>query len=742
MVRKILIYGDLDLNIIDGSSIWLVNLAKLLLTDRKNYVDILLKKRIRDRILVNEIEKRYRIRLLYVKDYIDNITETDAGNIVKALTTLDELRDYSCMIIRGTQVMERVASSEVVRKTIPYLTDFCHEKEKMPAAQKHFLKDLYQKVQAYFVQTEAMKEYLRDVLEVDGEKFHVLYPVVFPGKEAKKQPKTIVYAGKIAKDWNILGLIDIMRKLKKEDPKIHLHFIGSKVNLDLAERKQEIFDALKDMDNITFYGSLPHSETEKITKTCSLGYSFRSPSVDNDNSLEVSVKLLEYCYNGVPVVLRRTKMHETILGDDYPLFAETKEECTEKILMAFRDTEVWEMARECLRRSMDRFCTENIYGSVSKPLQNYPMKKMRLLVSGHDLKFLKQLFPYFESAFSLEVQELREYMEFSEREAGECLKRADIVWCEWLLTAAQWYSWHIYPHQRLFIRAHRFEVMRRYGNYIDINRISKVITVSYYWFEEFMRQFGIPVEKCTVINNFIDTDKYVKDKDPQSRFHLALIGAVPKRKGLARAVELLRMLKKKDDRYCLHVPGKRPEEFPNAWNVPEERKYFERVYRTIEENHLQSSVIFDGWVDMPGFLQGVGYVLSLSDAKVPESFHVTPAEGMASGAAAAALRWEGIEYIYPDEIVMDSLEEIAEYIDRLTNDPEEYSRISASGREFVRNNYDIALIWDQIKRLLEMGEDYEEFCDQAREKQSGSVPGRQESVPYVPACETNRIPQS
>ena len=184
MVRKILIYGDLDLNIIDGSSIWLVNLAKLLLTDRKNYVDILLKKRIRDRILVNEIEKRYRIRLLYVKDYIDNITETDAGNIVKALTTLDELRDYSCMIIRGTQVMERVASSEVVRKTIPYLTDFCHEKEKMPAAQKHFLKDLYQKVQAYFVQTEAMKEYLRDVLEVDGEKFHVLYPFVFPGKEA------------------------------------------------------------------------------------------------------------------------------------------------------------------------------------------------------------------------------------------------------------------------------------------------------------------------------------------------------------------------------------------------------------------------------------------------------------------------------------------------------------------------------------------------------------------------------
>ena len=56
MIRKILIYGDLDLNIIDGSSIWLVNLAKLLMKDRKNHVDILLKKRIRNHILTGELK--------------------------------------------------------------------------------------------------------------------------------------------------------------------------------------------------------------------------------------------------------------------------------------------------------------------------------------------------------------------------------------------------------------------------------------------------------------------------------------------------------------------------------------------------------------------------------------------------------------------------------------------------------------------------------------------------------------
>ena len=65
---------------------------------------------------------------------------------------------------------------------------------------------------------------------------------------------------------------------------------------------------------------------------------------------------------------------------------------------------------------------------------------------------------------------------------------------------------------------------------------------------------------------------------------------------------------------------------------------------------------------MTEFLRKIGYVLSLSDAKFPESFHVTPFEGMASGSVTAALRWEGIEYLYPEEVIMDSLEEMAEYI--------------------------------------------------------------------------------
>ena len=38
MKRKILLYGDLNLNIVDGSSVWLASLAKLLAKDKDNIV--------------------------------------------------------------------------------------------------------------------------------------------------------------------------------------------------------------------------------------------------------------------------------------------------------------------------------------------------------------------------------------------------------------------------------------------------------------------------------------------------------------------------------------------------------------------------------------------------------------------------------------------------------------------------------------------------------------------------------
>ena len=102
-------------------------------------------------------------------------------------------------------------------------------------------------------------------------------------------------------------------------------------------------------------------------------------------------------------------------------------------------------------------------------------------------------------------------------------------------------------------------------------------------------------------------------------------------KGFSRAIDILSELKKEDSRYKLYVAGKRPEEFSNSWNVPEQRRYYLDVYKRIEESDLKDSVIYSGWVKTADFLKNIGYTLSLSDKTFPESFHIAPFEGMASG---------------------------------------------------------------------------------------------------------------
>lgn len=703
MKKKILLYGDLNLNIVDGSSVWLVSLAKLLSNDKNNVVDILLKAPIKCPLLTEDLVCRENISFLKGSEFVSKNEFIDEKNIINVMTKIDELRDYSCIIVRGFEVVQTIVKDDrLASKLIPYLTDFCHNKNLISQQEKDMLSYIYSRVKQFFIQTVQMGEYLKDILNIDGKKFQILNPMIFKDgiKPCDKMKKSIVYAGKIAKNWNILELIEIMDRLYKIDREITLHFIGDKFNRDLAGRKEEILAKLKQMPNVVFYGSLPKNRTTQIINSCELGYSFRSKAVDNDESLELSSKVLEYCFCNVPLILRKTKMHTDVLGEDYPLYAESVDECVEKILKFFSGSSEFDSFSEKLAQKVERFSPEHVYTNVSKALEEYPSKKMRLLITGHDLKFIKQLFGYFEQDFDLTVQEYAEYNLLDVVESKKLLQKQDIIWCEWLLYNAEWYSRHLYSFQKLYIRAHRFELRKYYGNKVKWQNVNKLITVSYYYMEQFIRAFKVPRHKITVINNFLDMDSYSTEKEDGYKYNLAMIGILPMRKGFSRAVDLLIKLKQTDSRYKLYIAGKRPEEFPGTRNVPEEKAYFESVYKKIAENDLTDSVIFTGWIKIPDFLKKIGYVLSLSDSKFPESFHVAPFEGMASAGLGLALRWEGIEYIYPEYTVFESVDEIAEKIIECNGNEALYTDLAEKSRAYTAENYNLPLIWKLIYNTI------------------------------------------
>lgn len=704
MKRKILLYGDLNLNIVDGSSIWLVSLAKLLAKDNDNVVDILVKERIVNDILVKDLSHLKNVSILNSDNYICKEKSVDTSNVVKIMKKIDDLRDYSCIIVRGFEAVSTIVrDKQLADKLIPYLTNFCHDKEKITKEEIDELTYIYNNTNQFFVQTIQMKEYLEDVLKIDGKKFKLLNPMIFKDDfiAKPKMKKTIVYAGKIAAGWNILELIEIMDELYKKDKEITLHFIGDKFNRDMASKKKEILDKLNSMPNVVFYGSLPKSDTTSIINSCELGYSFRSTDIDNDESLELSSKILEYCFCNVPLILRRTKMHEDVLGKDYPLFVDSIKDCVDKILTFFNNKEKYGKLSKNLEKCVERFSTDNVYKSVVSALDVFPKKKMRLLISGHDLKFIKPLFPYFEKNYELTIQEYPEYTNLDEKEANKLLEKNDIIWCEWMLLNASWYSNHLYSHQRLFIRAHRFEMDKKYGFQVNWNNVDTVITVAYYYMEHFIDKFSIPREKVTVVNNFIDVDAYSTKKEDDYKYNLAMIGILPKKKGFDKAVDILIKLKKKNDKYKLYIAGKRPEEFANTRNIPEERAYYEEVDKKIKENGLEESVIYTGWTDTKEFLKKIGYTFSLTSKKVPESFHIAPFECMASNGIGLALKWEGIEYIFPDEAVCNSLDEIVDRIEYYNSHDKDYKEIASKERNFTKENYDLPIILNHILALLD-----------------------------------------
>lgn len=289
---------------------------------------------------------------------------------------------------------------------------------------------------------------------------------------------------------------------------------------------------------------------------------------------------------------------------------------------------------------------------------SFPEDKKKILIAGHDLKFAKFIMEAIEARDDLEllVDQWQGHSKHDEEQSHRLLNQADTIFCEWGLGNAVWYSRHKKSGQRLVTRLHLQEITTRHPERFKHEAIDAYIMVSPYWFEKFVHEFSLERKKCKMVYNLVDTELLDKPKTDDARFHLGMIGYVPQRKRLDRALDIFEKLYAQDKRYKLFVKGKRPEDYP--WMHSASRKpemdYYRAQYQRIEDNGWQNNVIFEGHGPIDTWLQKIGYMLSVSDS---ESFHLAPAEGMASGAFPIVIEWEGARMIYPDGCVYRSVDE-------------------------------------------------------------------------------------
>jgi hypothetical protein len=111
---------------------------------------------------------------------------------------------------------------------------------------------------------------------------------------------------------------------------------------------------------------------------------------------------------------------------------------------------------------------------------------------------------------------------------------------------------------------------------------------------------------------------------------------------------------------------------------------------------LRNAVVFDdAGPDVPAWLRRIGFVLSVSD---DESFHVAPAEGMASRAVPVIRHWPGAETIYDMRWIRPDAQQMAASIAALAA-PEAWEAARQAAHEDVQA-FDLPAVCQAWHRLI------------------------------------------
>ncbi|SDN32981.1 Glycosyltransferase involved in cell wall bisynthesis [Streptomyces sp. cf386] len=692
---RALVYGDVDLNLIDGSAVWAQSTVQAL-SRAGCEVRLVLKSPVHTGRLTEPLAELPGVTLVrpHEERLLPGLADRPMSPVQasQVLTRLDEENPCDLLVLRGRRLVTRIVADGVFDGRIwAYLTDIPQSAAEMTEAARADLVRIAEASHRLLCQTEELRCFLETwVPEACGK--CVLSPPAVPepdfplperdGPGRPHDPLRLVYTGKFAPRWNTLPMTRLPELLAGRGVPAELHTVGDKIHDDPGHPhfQADMARALAATPGVQHHGGQPREEAMRIAAGCDVGLGWRDPVLDS--SLELSTKVLEFGALGLPVVLNRTPAHEALLGTDYPLFVSGRaglDDAADTVARAAREPEARRLAadrcREAARHHTLDGAADRWRAHLGRAFPAAPggvttcQRPLRVGVAGHDLKFLTRLLDHFRALPGLDVR-VDAWPALSRHDPGasrELADWADVVVVEWCGPAAVWYSRHKRRGSRLIVRLHRFELDAPWPGQVDIDAVDRVVCVSPYYARRTREHTGWPESKVVVVPNWVDTDQLDRPKAPGAHHRLGMIGIAPSRKRLDLGLDVLEALRARDRRWHLSVKSKPPWEYWWIWNKPEERAHYEAVLRRMQTSPLlEGAVVFDTFgPDVAGWLRRVGHVLSTSD---DESFHLAPAEGMASGAVPSLLPWPGADEIYDKRWIHDDPEAMADAIAALGED--------------------------------------------------------------------------
>ncbi|MCF6232584.1 MAG: glycosyltransferase [Rhodobacteraceae bacterium] len=712
--RQIL-YAHIDLNTVDGSAIWMSSMASMLAQNGK--VIIISKNHLERDVIIKNITNRENVLILTPGNVRPDLQTLDIAASIRLVRALDHLLPkVKSVFIRGlAAACELLSDRQFYKRSYIYLTDLYEHRDNqivITDLARRSVDVLARQSAALLVQTPQLENLIRTLTRHPFKAIMIPPPIPdtlfrLPGPPPRRRGSIrIGYAGKIAPNWGIRQLIKWVGILQGEGMNIEVTIIGDKISGAATNQENRVFrqQIVQGLERIKAHrlGALDRASAQEEMQKMDFAWCWR-PAEFEEHTLELSTKLIEGVASALPGIAYPNGVNRETLGKDYPFFV--RDFAGFRRLLNSPPQKVPSELRTAIskRHSIGILATRLV---PPKSDHTAPFDGT-ICFAAHDPKFI---FPYYSDLKSRGAKVVYDPWEWggptNEQSSREIMSKSQVVFCEWGLANSVWYSKNLRPGPKLIVRVHLQEIKepgKRFGNEINHARVDRFIFVSELVRQEYIRMFDLPREKTCIVNNFILENEYLPAaKSFSETITLGMVGIIPKRKRLDRAVRVLDTLIKAGHSARLVIKGPRPEtiDFMTKGHRRAELDYYYKIYSDIESDpDLKAAVEFHGWGnDVAKFYDTVDHILSPSDF---ESFHYALADGVLSGCHPVVWDWTEAEMFYHrDWVVANTDAAVAKILQFRQNTDRSRAEELTANRDLVVSRYGSARIFGQLDAIM------------------------------------------
>ena len=363
---RILVSGYINVNVVDGSSFFLAGVCSMLAGISSVNVTLLTANPVRKTEVLDEVLYYENVSILDPfaaknRALFSNVFTGEGMQRRDYARAIGEIeKDFDSILLRDTETAFYLVKDfpEVAPKLSVYVTGITTVDETVDPDLVQMLRALDESGVKFLCQTQSILDRLIRLLpSKDQERLSLLPPHV-PDPEGSfeelyhfsNHPDRFVYTGKFFKAWNTDLIFASFKSTAAIGGCLTLDVAGdqfrrSKEDPYFVDNNRWLMDSTP---GVTWHGRVPRLTSRSLISAAHIGVGWRAESMNN--SSELSTKILEYGALARPSIINRTHLHEQLLGDDYPLFANSISEF-KQLLMSLpeRPQDVEEAARRCFR---------------------------------------------------------------------------------------------------------------------------------------------------------------------------------------------------------------------------------------------------------------------------------------------------------------------------------------------------------------------------------------------------------